>query len=69
MFKFSNPDNSDVNVNNGADNSDENVNIWAEFIVNKYHELIDKYMPRRKFTKKQKRFFQKPWITYEGYEK
>jgi len=39
------------------------VNVSAEIITSAYHELIEKYMPKRKLNKKQTRFRNKPWIT------
>ena len=43
-------------VNNDADTS-------AEVITQVYLDLIDKFMPQRKLSRKQKRFRNKPWIT------
>ena len=43
------------------DNND--VNFTAESITQIYNDLVNKYMPLRNFTRKQKRFFHKPWIT------
>ena len=38
-------------------------NSFAENITNAYHVLIEKFMPVRTLSRKQKRFFNKPWIT------
>ena len=39
------------------------VNDFANRISSIFQELIDKFMPLRKLTRKEKRFFKKPWIT------
>ena len=41
----------------------ENVNTSAQFITDTYNNLINKYMPLRKLSRKQKSFFAKPWFT------
>ena len=46
-----------------CDITNYDVNLSAEIITQTYHELIDKFMPRRKLTKRQKGFRSKPWIT------
>ena len=38
-------------------------NSFAECITNAYHILIEKFMPIRTLSRKQRRFFNKPWIT------
>lgn len=38
-------------------------NFSADCITNTYHSLIEKFMPIRTLSRKQKRFFNKPWIT------
>ena len=47
----------------GCDIENYDVNVSAEILTKTYHELIEKYMPQRKLSKKQKRFRNKPWIT------
>ncbi len=39
------------------------VDVSAEIISQTYRDIIDKYMPLRKISRKQKRFANKPWIT------
>ena len=39
------------------------VNHIADQISGVYKDLIDKYMPLKKLTRREKRFFKKPWIT------
>ena len=39
------------------------VNKASEKIIEAYHHLIDKFMPERQQSRKQKHFFHKPWIT------
>ena len=43
--------------------SDMNVNERTDFILLTYRKLIDKYMPLRKLSRKEKRFYFKPWIS------
>ena len=38
-------------------------NSTADFIMSTYHSLIEKYMPIKTLSRRQKRFFNKPWIT------
>ena len=38
-------------------------NSYAEHITNTYHALIEKFMPVKTLSRKQRRFFDKPWIT------
>ena len=38
-------------------------NSAADCIMSTYHSLIEKYMPIKSLSRKQKRFFNKPWIT------
>ena len=38
-------------------------NSTADFIMSAYHSLIEKYMPIKTLSRRQKRFFNKPWIT------
>ena len=40
-----------------------NPNSAADYITNAYHSLIEKYMPIKTLSRKQRRFFNKPWIT------
>ena len=40
-----------------------NADYFAESITSTYIDLIEKYMPRKKLSRKQKRYHQKPWIT------
>ena len=42
---------------------DFNPNIAANLITNAYHILIEKFMPIKTLSRKQRRFFNKPWIT------
>ena len=45
-------------------NSDTiNVNEKTDFILKTYSTLIDKYMPLKKLTRKEKRYHFKPWYT------
>ena len=37
-------------------------NSYANCIVSTYHDLIEKYMPLKRLTRKQKRFHGKPWL-------
>ena len=39
------------------------VNEKATYVINCYIKLIDKYMPLRKLSKKEKKFYFTPWIT------
>ena len=39
------------------------VNFMAQQISEIYQELMDKYMPLQKLTRKERRFIKKPWIT------
>ena len=47
--------------NNNVDNA--NPNEVAVTITKTYQILLDKYMPLKKLSRKQKRFRNKPWIT------
>ena len=40
-----------------------NVHEKMEYIVKTYQELLDKYMPIKKLSRKEKSFHQKPWLT------
>ena len=40
-----------------------NPNYAADCITITYHSLIEKYMPIKTLSRKQRRFFNKPWIT------
>ena len=40
-----------------------NVNNIAECITKTYQLLLDKYMPMKKLSRKERRYFHKPWIT------
>ena len=42
---------------------DENVHEITNQIIEIYQKLVDKYMPLRKLTRKEKSFFYKPWLT------
>ena len=42
---------------------DENVHETTNRIIAIYQKLVDKYMPLRKLTRKEKSFFFKPWLT------
>ena len=51
-------------------NSDEyqslaSANEQATYVINCYEILIDKYMPLRKLSKQERRFYYTPWITKE----
>ena len=48
---------SELNFNN------TNVHVMTNQIIAIYQSLVDKYMPLRKLTRKEKSFFYKPWIT------
>ena len=39
------------------------VHSKTKFIIEVFQELINKYMPLKKLTRKQKSFYLKPWIT------
>ena len=39
------------------------VNNFASSLTSTYHDLIEKYMPLKKLSRKQKRFSSKPWIS------
>ena len=39
------------------------ANLYASKITGAYRHLIDKYMPHVKLSRKEKRFYQKPWIS------
>ena len=43
--------------------NDFDQNAAANLIRNAYHHLIEKFMPIKTLSRKQKRFFNKPWIT------
>ena len=43
--------------------NDSDPNKIADEIVKIFHYVIDKYMPLKKLTRKQTRFYHKPWIT------
>ena len=43
--------------------TDFNVNDYANCITETYKTLIDKYMPLKKLSRKQKRYKNKPWIS------
>ena len=55
--------NLDKDLSTYMNNTDCDVNLFAESITSIYHDLIEKYMPIRTFSRKQKRFFHKPWIS------
>ena len=42
---------------------DENVHETTNRIIAIYQTLVDKYMPKRKLSRKEKSFYYKPWIT------
>ena len=42
---------------------DQNVHETTNRIIAIYQKLVDKFMPLRKLTRKQKSFFYKPWLT------
>ena len=42
---------------------DLDANLEANAIIDAYQKLIDKYMPLVKLTRKQTRFYRKPWLT------
>ena len=41
----------------------ESIEHNAKHIISSYQSLIDKYMPLRKISNKQKKSLQKPWVT------
>ena len=43
--------------------NDSDPNKTADELVKIFHSLIDKYMPLKKLTRKQVRFYHRPWIT------
>ena len=43
--------------------SNINVDNYANHITDSYLSLIDKYMPLRKLSRKEKKFHDRPWIT------
>ena len=53
-------------LNNELDaKTTENVDEFAKSITSIYRRLIDKFMPFRKLTRREKGFTDKPWITPE----
>ena len=42
---------------------DSDANYIATVISNTYQKLLDKYMPLKKLSRKERRYFYKPWIT------
>lgn len=53
------------NCHSPDQNRDNNidVNSYADNITDSYMSLIDKYMPLRKLSRKEKKFLDRPWIT------
>lgn len=44
----------------------KNVHDKAAYVVNTYQNLMDKYMPLRKLSRKETSFFLKPWLNTKG---
>ena len=58
--------NTDLNnalQGSGVPLDEMNVNERTDFILRTYRKLIDKYMPLRKLSRKEKKFHFKPWIS------
>jgi len=43
--------------------NDLHPNVYANYIVDTYQSLVNKYMPMSKLSRKETRFHNKPWIT------
>ena len=46
-----------------AHNDQHDANLFANNIINAYSKVIDKFMPLKKLSRKQKRSHSKPWLT------
>ena len=61
--KFNEELNAILNERLSRTDGNLNANSIASCITNSYQYLLDKYMPLRKLTRKQARFYRKPWLT------
>ena len=61
-------ENLNIDLHNALQRNDDfneksNANQKTNYIIKTYTNLLDKYMPRRKLSRKEKRFHFKPWYT------
>ena len=52
-----------LNVKLSNQNEEHDANFMANCISNTYRYLLDKYMPLQKLSRKERRYFHKPWIS------